>query len=1302
MAVFIGQSAFTVGEVGPALYGRFDLARFGVGAATMRNAFCRYAGGASSRAGTRFIGFSKQTGRAYPPRLVNFQFNINQGLVLEFGHQYMRVIENGEFVLESPVAITGITQADPGVVSTSAALGAITATPNNGSVTVSYAPGDDVSLAGGTFLTRAVAQVETTRLLSVGVNDPGIGNYAPADTILVAGGTQTTPVQLTVATTQVVSATIANAGSGGSDGTRTVTGTTGTGTPFQASVTVAGGLITTILSISVPGSYTVNPTAPAAEPVTGASLVGAELDIVLGVGTVSVTTAGVFTANPGGLALAQTSSSGSGTGATFRYALMGVDAVTFSPAGSYTVFPANPVEQFATTGLGRGVTFTVTSGSVSPFSDGDWVYLDSVSGLTQVNEQTYVVANPTPGSFELRDVYGNNVSTVAFSPYAGGGAASRIYTLGTPYNEEDLAYLKWTQSKDVMSLCLVNQQTNVEYQTRDLARLANNNWQFEENIGVATVAPPTTVTGAASGAGTTNYQYVVTSVDPGSGEESVASPIAAVNTAVNIATTAGSISINWTAVEGVRQYNIYKASPVQFPFSVPAGALFGYAGTVYGTQFVDSNIVADFTQVPPLHNDPFARGVILSSTPVSGGVGYTTATAAVSTSTGSGAQIEVVINGGAVTGMIILNGGEGYADTDAVTINGDGTGATAVLEIGPQSGTFPATVSYLQQRRAYANTLNRPDTYFLSVPGAFTNFDRRIPTIDSDAITGNPWAVQVNGIQWIVNMPGGGLVFTGADIWQLTGNGGSSLSPQPITPSTQQAQPQAYNGSAPTVGPQKIEDSILYVQNKGSIWRSLTYNYLNNIYAGVDLTLNSPQLFTGYTTKERAWCEEPFKVLWAIRNDGIMLSLTFVKAQEVAGWARHDTQGIFVSCTSVTELPVDALYVATQRPVGDHRPYMIERMDDRLWNTIEEAWCVDAGLTLDQPAPAASLRASSATGLGAISGVTELVGGEGYSGAVTIAITDQNVVGNGAGPGTGATASATVVGGVITAITIDTPGTGYLNPKITIFDAENSGSGASARPSLNNEATFIASSGVFSSGSVGNVIRMGGGVIEVTQYNSATEVLGNIISPIVQLVPETTTPAVVESGAWTLTEPVSSISGLNYLAGATVTGTYDGKKLPPVLVPEDGVIPLPAPATQVTVGLGFTAQVQTLYLNPPGMTWQGRRKKVAAVVARVEASGPFTAGANQPDGAAQSPISIAPTWQGMVPAETKPVTPYNSTTRPLWTGDIRVPITGGFDVKGQAAFEQSDPFPLNLLSVVDEALDGDEPEGDPPKKSSRK
>src|ERR1700756_933897 len=116
MASPIVQTAFTTGEVSPALFGNVDLVRMYSAASTMRNFWCSYRGGAYSRAGTAFVGFSKQTGRSYPPRLIPFQFSINQGLALEFGNFYMRVIFDGGYVTEAPYTITNATKANPCVL----------------------------------------------------------------------------------------------------------------------------------------------------------------------------------------------------------------------------------------------------------------------------------------------------------------------------------------------------------------------------------------------------------------------------------------------------------------------------------------------------------------------------------------------------------------------------------------------------------------------------------------------------------------------------------------------------------------------------------------------------------------------------------------------------------------------------------------------------------------------------------------------------------------------------------------------------------------------------------------------------------------------------------------------------------------------------------------------------------------------------------------------------------------------------------------------------------------------------------
>lgn len=73
-----------------------------------------------------------------------------------------------------------------------------------------------------------------------------------------------------------------SAGTGGTTGTQTVTGTTGTGTKFTASVTVTAGAISAIISVLTPGSYSVLPTDPTQEPVTGGGLTGAKLNLGMG------------------------------------------------------------------------------------------------------------------------------------------------------------------------------------------------------------------------------------------------------------------------------------------------------------------------------------------------------------------------------------------------------------------------------------------------------------------------------------------------------------------------------------------------------------------------------------------------------------------------------------------------------------------------------------------------------------------------------------------------------------------------------------------------------------------------------------------------------------------------------------------------------------------------------------------------------------------------------------------------------------------------------------------------------------
>jgi hypothetical protein len=185
--------------------------------------------------------------------------------------------------------------------------------------------------------------------------------YAPLDQITLADGAPSVHGVLSVATTKVVSATVASGGSGGTNGTQTVTGTTGTGTKFQAVVTVTGGAITAVNSISQAGSYTVNPTVLTAEPVTGASLVGATLNVVMGVATATVLVPGQVTSAPAN-PVAQASTSGVGTGATFT--------TTYAVLAQTLFGGAIPVNGWKVCNGNASGDFWVSDNGVTPTANG--------------------------------------------------------------------------------------------------------------------------------------------------------------------------------------------------------------------------------------------------------------------------------------------------------------------------------------------------------------------------------------------------------------------------------------------------------------------------------------------------------------------------------------------------------------------------------------------------------------------------------------------------------------------------------------------------------------------------------------------------------------------------------------------------------------------------------------------------------------------------------------------------------------------------------------------------------------------
>lgn len=292
----------------------------------------------------------------------------------------------------------------------------------------------------------------------------------------------------------------------------------------------------------------------------------------------------------------------------------------------------------------------------------------------------------------------------------------------------------------------------------------------------------------------------------------------------------------------------------------------------------------------------------------------------------------------------------------------------------PFAGNNPGACCFFQQRLYYGGSNLDPQTFWASQPGLYNNFNFSDPTQPDDELEDTIVSKQVNAVKNMLPMPGGLIFFTAQGAFQLSSGSGVAAT-SAVTPINATMQGQTYNGSN-DLPPIPINWAVLYGQLDGMIIE-LNYNIYAAIYTGQDISVLSNHLFFGFVLREWAYAQKPFKIVWAVRNDGTLLSLTYAKEQEMVGWARHDTLGLFQSVASVEEPPYDATYVVVKRFIGDQWNYYVERFDNRINFPYgaEDAWCVDCAIQSALPTPAANITISSSVGTAIFSADAMVFGG---------------------------------------------------------------------------------------------------------------------------------------------------------------------------------------------------------------------------------------------------------------------------------------------------------------------------------------
>ena len=112
--VAVELTNFTGGELSPRLDGRTDLTKYTSGCATLENLVVYPHGSAARRPGSTFL--AEVANSANKTRLIPFEFSTTQTYMLEFSNLKMRVYKDSGSVLEGDKTISGITAANPAVV----------------------------------------------------------------------------------------------------------------------------------------------------------------------------------------------------------------------------------------------------------------------------------------------------------------------------------------------------------------------------------------------------------------------------------------------------------------------------------------------------------------------------------------------------------------------------------------------------------------------------------------------------------------------------------------------------------------------------------------------------------------------------------------------------------------------------------------------------------------------------------------------------------------------------------------------------------------------------------------------------------------------------------------------------------------------------------------------------------------------------------------------------------------------------------------------------------------------------------
>lgn len=197
---------------------------------------------------------------------------------------------------------------------------------------------------------------------------------------------------------------------------------------------------------------------------------------------------------------------------------------------------------------------------------------------------------------------------------------------------------------------------------------------------------------------------------------------------------------------------------------------------------------------------------------------------------------------------------------------------------------YPITCAFHQERLLLGGTTERPNWVWGSAVGEFRNFDRILPADPADSYSFEIAASELEAVRAIVPRRQLLLLCSGSE-FVVEGDGpiihpAAAINPIPITS----------HGCA-ALAPVKVGSDLIVLDPLGVKPVAMAFQNEAGGYELNDVAVLAAHLFNRYQIKAMAYAKTPYSILWAVRSDGKLLSLTYVKEHELWAWCEHEIAG---------------------------------------------------------------------------------------------------------------------------------------------------------------------------------------------------------------------------------------------------------------------------------------------------------------------------------------------------------------------------------------------------------------------------